>query len=337
MVSRSRDLKTYIMKKFSLILPVYNVERYLSKCLNSCISQNIPSTEYEIIVVIDGSPDNSLNIALTYKKKYNNIIIVEKTNGGLSDARNMGLKIATGEYVWFIDSDDYIESNILYDIYKEFKSDSLDCIWIKWRNVDENDCLIPFYERVINNEMTNTMTGYLFMENVLETYLPAWSFIYKREFLLTNKLQFSEGMYYEDADFAYRSIPLLNRIKLYNNVCYNYLYREGSIISNTNMDKFIDICNNAQTAYLFYKKYKINNMKLSLFYYKSYSAFFLFAIKYYLRNRNNDILVVISELIEKELFMSIYPWGRFYNKMLAFLYNIIGPKCMIRLLKLIVK
>lgn len=100
------------MKKISVIIPVYNTEKYIDKCINSVLQQDL---ETEIIVVNDGSTDNSKKIIEKYKDK---IIYLEKENGGLSDARNYGLKYATGEYVAFLDSDDFIEKGFIFKIRK---------------------------------------------------------------------------------------------------------------------------------------------------------------------------------------------------------------------------
>ena len=324
------------MKKFSLILPVYNVEDYLAKCLESCINQNIQKEEYEIIVVIDGSPDNSYSIALDYQKRFNNIIIIEKTNGGLSDARNFGLERAKGEFVWFIDSDDFIEPNILSEIYEILKSNSLECLWLRWRNVNSNGITIPSYEKNINNAINEIMTGYSFMENVLETYLPAWSFIYNIDYLRLHQLKYTKGMYYEDADFAYRSLPHIKRIRLYNRICYNYQEREGSIITHTTIKKLRDICTNIVTAHNLYLQ-NIKQCKLALFYKKSYSAFLLFAIKYYLRNRDQESLKIVLSIINGYKIEKIYTWGNIKNKTIARFYNIFGRKSITLIFKLLAK
>lgn len=102
---------------FSIIIPVYNVERYLRQCLDSCLDQDIPKSEYEIIIVNDGSPDNSQVIINEYALLYDNICVINKSNGGLSTARNAGLSIAKGNFIWFVDSDDSIVSNSLKYIY----------------------------------------------------------------------------------------------------------------------------------------------------------------------------------------------------------------------------
>ena len=124
------------MPKLSVIVPVYNVEKYLSRCLTSLINQTLDNIE--IIIVNDGSTDKSDEIIREYKKANNNIIYVTKENGGLSSARNFGLIYATGEYIAFLDSDDYVDRNIykkMYEKAKETNSDYVECDFI-WQYED---------------------------------------------------------------------------------------------------------------------------------------------------------------------------------------------------------
>ena len=114
--------------KLSIIIPVYNVEQYLKTCLDSVLHQNIAISEYEVIVVNDSSPDGSLAIAEEYARKNSNIKIVTRPNGGLSAARNTGLEHALGEYVWFVDSDDWIEENCLSRLLSIATLESLDIL-----------------------------------------------------------------------------------------------------------------------------------------------------------------------------------------------------------------
>ena len=117
------------MKKFSIVIPVYNVEKYLKNCLDSCLNQDIPHSDYEIIVVNDGSPDNSQMIIDKYKKEYSNVIkAFKKKNEGLSEARNFGLKKATGDYIAFIDSDDYVETNMISEMIKCARKNNSDIV-----------------------------------------------------------------------------------------------------------------------------------------------------------------------------------------------------------------
>lgn len=222
------------MIKFSLILPVYNVEKYLEKCLQSCLDQDIPENEYEIIVVIDGSPDKSIDVAKQMQSSHGNIKIIEQSNGGLSAARNTGLANACGEYIWFIDSDDYIPENVLKNLYLFLHKQYLDAAWVRWNNRGNNDSIIKGYNWSIHKAKHGIYNGIVFMKEVLGIYLYAWSFIFKRSFLISNNLIFTEGMFYEDTDFAFRFLPVVERISLYDNICYNYVFRENSIVNTLN-------------------------------------------------------------------------------------------------------
>ena len=112
------DISGVTMLKLSIIIPVYNVEKYIEKCLVNCAQQDCCTDSYEIIVVNDGTKDNSLAIAEDVARRYDNIYITSQLNAGLSEARNKGLSLAKGEYVWFVDSDDWIDTNCLTDIMK---------------------------------------------------------------------------------------------------------------------------------------------------------------------------------------------------------------------------
>ena len=122
----------------SIIIPVYNVERYVEKCIRSCEMQDV--TDFELVVVNDGSTDNSLSIVEQVSKEYENIAIITQKNQGLSAARNAGLQVARGEYVWFVDSDDWIEPNCLGRITKKLK-DGLDILQLQYRNAYEDASL----------------------------------------------------------------------------------------------------------------------------------------------------------------------------------------------------
>ena len=120
--------ETNIKKRLSIIVPVYNVEKYIERCLLSLLNQDIPKSEYEIIVVNDGTPDNSADIAQSIADKNENIIVIHRENGGLSAARNTGMEHVHGEYVMFVDSDDYIEPNVLASIFKSANSGNVDML-----------------------------------------------------------------------------------------------------------------------------------------------------------------------------------------------------------------
>lgn len=223
----------------SIIIPVYNIESYIEECLRSCIDQNIDSDSYEIIIVNDGSTDNSLNIAEQYKQKFNNIIIVNKENGGLSSARNAGLGIARGKYVWFIDGDDIISCHCLKDILKYTTEYDLDLLYIN-------------YSRITNNKDTNntacttydfceeTYSGYRFFKNRQSDFLMVWRYIFKKSLFLDCNLRFCEGIIHEDAEFTHKAIYYAEKIGICHSVIYFYrISRSGSIMTEkkANLEK----------------------------------------------------------------------------------------------------
>ena len=221
----------------SIIIPVYNVEKYLEKCLLSCVKQDVFYENYEIIVVNDGSPDNSQAIAERIAKQYSNIKIICQNNQGLSAARNIGMKYAKGEYIWFIDSDDYIEENCLGRIFTLLK-DELDILQIKYRHVYED-----------NTPPTNIKLCYIEgiktgKEVIDQSGLPAPAqfSIFRLKFLRENKLEFFQGIYHEDSEFKPKATYLAKKISSDKYLSYNYLQRlSGSITSNFKLKNGLDI------------------------------------------------------------------------------------------------
>ena len=130
---------------------------------------------YEIIIVIDGSLDHSIEIAKYLKQVNSNIQIIERENGGLSAARNTGLKYAKGEYVWFIDSDDFIVGNVLGRMYDDLNNNNLDCLWIQWKTITDYGKVLPQFTPYINNYSLEVYSGMEFASEVLNQYLFAWS------------------------------------------------------------------------------------------------------------------------------------------------------------------
>lgn len=313
----------------SLILPVYNVEAYLGRCIESCLRQNLPKSEYEIIVVIDGSPDHSEDVAKKFQKTTDNIRIINKVNGGLSAARNTGLKTALGEFVWFIDSDDYIEENVLLDITEQLKTNRLDCLWLDWQEVDERGDIIPPFAPHYYREDRDVMSGNVFMSKVLSNYLFAWTFVYRRSFLLEHDLLFAEGMFYEDTDFAFRSLPLVQRIQQIGRVCYNYLQRDGSIVHNTNMRKLEDISKNCVSATIAMKECEPSQKR---FYKMCFTSFYLLFLKEVLKSKNREYAEYLIAQTRHNGFGKVYMFGNIKTKLIGFLYNILGVKATYKIL-----
>ncbi len=217
--------------KYSIIIPVYNVEEYLDRCLKSILNQTY--SNYEVIIVNDGSPDNSDNIIKSYEKEDKRFKEYKKVNGGLSDARNYGLKYATGDYLIFIDADDYIESNYLEKVNDVLeRNKDIDVLKFKIKLVDEGENLIRM-ENGLNKEGVTS-----FEELVkLEFLEPAWSYVYKLSFWKENNFTYLKGMIHEDFGLTPEILMKANKIYYLNSYLYNYVQRNGSIMSSNNKEK----------------------------------------------------------------------------------------------------
>lgn len=229
--------------KLSIIVPVYNVADYLPKCLDSLLAQDLPQDEYEIIVVNDGSTDNSGEIAQQYADQYENIMLINQANQGLSGARNTGIKQAKGDYIQFVDSDDYLEENVLGGLIKQIERDNLEVLRFKYQNVrinnesKEYEIFKPYKSDsfLFDDYATEITDGITFLNERFGTACYAWAFILRREIL--NNCIFKPGIYFEDTEWTPRMILKSLRIASTDTIVYNYLMREGSITKAINRDK----------------------------------------------------------------------------------------------------
>ncbi|MBP3463610.1 MAG: glycosyltransferase [Clostridia bacterium] len=223
--------------KFSIIVPVYNVEKYLSKCLDSVINQT--NQDFEVIVVNDGSPDNSQKIIYEYVEKYpDKIKGFIKENGGLSDARNYGIARASGEYIIFLDSDDYIDEHLLEKLDEKIKEDSnLDIIGYNLVDVNENLEILNITKKGKSNILTGEEAMSFLVSEVKVCFDPACGYAYRLNYWKDNKFEFKKGIYHED----FALIPLI--ILKAKKVCftdfdgYFYLQTQNSITRNTSIEK----------------------------------------------------------------------------------------------------
>ena len=232
------------MPKVSVIVPIYNVEKYLEKCINSLLSQTLE--DIQIILVNDGSKDNSGNIAKEYEKNNKDrVIYVEKENGGLSDARNYGLKYANGDFIAFLDSDDYIEKNAYEEMYNkaiEENADYVECdfIW-EFPNKIRVDKQYPYKNK---KEMLSFVR------------VVAWNKLIKRQLITDNNLEFPKGLRYEDVEFTYKLIPFVNKFAYVDKPFIHYVQREGSI-ANVQNERTAEIFTVLDNVIEFYKKNNI--------------------------------------------------------------------------------
>lgn len=212
--------------KFSLILPTYKVEKYITACLESCCNQiGFSLSEYEIIIVNDETPDNSISAAQKVIDRYpeHNRKIVNRKNGGLSAARNSGIIEAEGDYLWFIDSDDYIETNALSVLNDAVNKGDFDIINFTHKTVYKNNRIVGGDTKY--NGYSTTGVEYMSQHG----FLSAWTCIYKREFINRNNLKFKEGVIWEDCEFNTRAYMLSDNCYCISDALYYYIRREDSI------------------------------------------------------------------------------------------------------------
>ncbi len=229
------------MPKVSVIVPVYNVEKYLKKCLDSLINQTIQ--DIEIIVVNDGSKDNSEEIIKEYEKNNpEKIVYLKKENGGLSDARNYGIPYAKGEYIAFLDSDDYVELDMyekMYELAKKENSDMVEC---------------DFYWEYPNKTKIDIGQIYSNQKEMLQkARVVAWNKLIKRSILEESKVQFPKGYRYEDVEFTYKLIPYLKKVSFAKEPFIHYIQRENSI-SNVQNERTKEIFEVLEHVIEYYKE-----------------------------------------------------------------------------------
>lgn len=210
----------------SVIVPVYNVEKYLARCLDSIIRQSF--NNLEIICVNDGSTDNSLQILKQYAKKDHRIRIIDKTNGGLSSARNAGLSIATGDFISFIDSDDWINDKC-YEVCSNYFADNVDIVSFSYVKVYSNGDRY-YAKQNLNGELTFS-DGMFFQQ----AWNVCWK-IFRASFLKKHNMYFREGILYEDLEFSSRLFLAYHPTVVYIQGNFYYYYQNlNSIMSKTAM------------------------------------------------------------------------------------------------------
>ena len=220
----------------SIIIPVYNVEKYIRKTLDSTYVQSFPHDEVEIIVVNDGTPDNSMLIVEEFAKCHDNLHIINQENKGLSGARNTGLQVAKGRYVWFVDSDDWIEPNSLPAILKRIENASEDVFVFRIKEYDEQGNLL--YERRFKQDTEYTLSG---IDSLLDTgfdHVPMQIFIVNKGLYDNNNLRFVEGIQDEDVEFSARMLLKAQTVVFTTIVSYCYLRRtSGNITAGKYLSK----------------------------------------------------------------------------------------------------
>ena len=284
------------MKKVSVIVPVYNVEKYLNKCLDSLVNQTL--NDIEIIIVNDGSPDNSQNIIDEYVKRYPKLVnSFIKENGGQGSARNLGLDHATGEYISFVDSDDWLDLNTLEEMYNlahQNKSDIVVCD------------MIDHYEDGSSKEFNCTK-----YTSVYEVTPSACNKIFKRSII--GNIRFLNGEWYEDFNFTTKLLMLDVKIDTISKCFYHCHARRISTMNNNNSLKNLDIITVINDLIKYAKE---NNLyDRNIFSYLIFDHILITSVNRVALQKNKDTKKVLNELIDY-CHKNIYDYKKmdFYNE-----------------------
>lgn len=220
-------------KLLSIIVPIYNVEKYVKDCLNSLLNQDVPSDLYEVICIDDGSPDNCAVIIDDYYKIYDNLTVIHHKNGGVSSARNRGLEIVTGKYIWFVDSDDLIANNSLSLVFEELRNQNYpDILYLGVKAFEDGIQSECRFEVLPNEQATPKFLDWMFTE------------IIRSKYITENNLRFDENVFFgEDDVFCVFVDQFITTIKRLNKVIYFYRQRDGSAlhsaITENNFERYI--------------------------------------------------------------------------------------------------
>ena len=236
------------MPKVSVIIPVYNVEKYLRECLDSVINQTLK--DIEIICIDDGSTDNSLSILKEYAKKDKRIKVINQENKGLSGARNTGIENATGEFIGFVDSDDWIDSNFYENLYNTAITTNSDIACAPIKRVYGNK--IHLRLKIESEQLATTLQEKFDILNIPRCCY-VWNKIYRSSKLLKHNIRFEQGKYFEDVPFSIDIISKLNNIIAVPGAFYYYRANPNSIVNTLNNFKRMD--------HIWAKDYMLNFVK----------------------------------------------------------------------------
>lgn len=301
---------------FSIIIPMYNVEQYIERCLKSVFEQDFPDEQYELLLINDGSPDDSEQIARAYCAGRPNIKIISQNNKGLGGARNTGIENATGEYLLFLDSDDWLLPNTLRKLCEFF--DGSDIIEFSVLVKDDHKTL---HTIAFENIIPQLGIDY-FLEN--KTINSACNKIYKSSFLYENELLFMERIYGEDIQFNARAFYLAKKIKAVDSNLIVFYQSDNSITRNQNFSQKLKYLSDRQEIILslksFEEQFSTGDAKSDKYFYERTVLLIVNSILSSLKNKipSSIITQFINSLKEKNIFIgnSKLKERNFYRRLL---------------------
>lgn len=285
-----------MLMKLSIIVPVYNVEKYLDKCLNSLVNQN-GIDDYEIIVVNDGTKDNSQAIIDRYVLQYPSLVKSHiKENGGISSARNYGIKYANGDYISFLDSDDYVEPDYYAGMYNLAIKEDLDLVVADLEYVWEKQDREPMIKAGLNKEASQDMQRALFLSPLF-----SWNKLYRRELFISLGCEYPIGLWYEDIPVALRIFANAEKVGYYDKVGVHYIQRDSSIMGSGYSDKMWDIFTIFDRVTSNFKKYDLYDKFHDELEYLYVEHFLVYGAFRFLRtNHYKDLMNKAFEFVKKE-------------------------------------
>ena len=245
----------------SIIIPVYKVEKYIQKCLDSIFLQGVDERSYEVIVVNDGTPDNSMAIVARFASEHANVAVINQENQGLSMARNTGLAHAKGDYIWFVDSDDWLTSDSIDYVLQVLQQNNFDII--------SSDLIYSHDDENLDWSVNRKHDAIITPEHYLTSY-PVGAvqrYVIKKDFLILNNLQFYPGIYHEDAELAPRMIIKSKGVFMLSKHLYHYYQRENSIMSSWKLKNTLDYCFVAKRHHAIFKTVETTSLRRAFEYF----------------------------------------------------------------------
>ena len=299
----------------SIIVPVYNSEKDIKRCINSIIIQDYKNLE--VLLINDGSTDNSLKIIREYEKKYTFIKVINQKNIGFANTRNKGITLAKGKYIMFIDNDDYIEKNYVSEYVKEITKEDYDIVIGGYRRITETKRILKEVKL-----LDKPFSKYL--------VIAPWGKLYRKDFIVNNNLELLDYRLGEDIYFNINAYLSTNKIKIIDYIGYYWFYNTSSI-SNTDHKK---ICNTNDIIYLFDKIISLeryhNSASLNYYFIKTYIWYLLYAGKssspaVFIKKHKeiNDWLLKNNIKKRTYFFSNVSKGDNLKNKLIVLLFRII--------------
>lgn len=298
--------------KLSIIIPMYNAEKYIEECLDSILNSNLPKKMYELVIVNDGSKDKSPEIAKGYSSKFSNVTYLTQENQGQSTARNYGIKTCKGEYVWCVDADDKVISEQLpkiIEVLDEYRN--LDILGIQLQNVTEEGQYLDIECSQPTLEHNKVLSG---VEAILLGYNPSsiCALITKKQLFIDNNIFFVKGITHQDVELTYRLMPCAQKVVFSDIVPYLYIYHPNSTSKSMVPEKKIKyikddiyIINSFRRLALSYKD--INPQLYSVIFNRSQNVLFGLVYSLYKNKKEWGKLGINSVIIEELKENQLYP------------------------------